>query len=364
LRFPKITISQLEHFIQSGEYLQFGPIPITPIRAFSQSKNPKALPDDVVLTLAISDNEELIGYIGALPDRIGNVRCAWNSGWWVKDGSPAEVSLKLFFSFLSDWEKKVLFSEMTPHTSQLIEKLKFCSHRPVIGLRGYSRFCLAEIIPQKKPKLKNFRIIFQLIDFIGNLIVCLFNFVLPVKRFTSEKITVEELKTLPENLNEFIAKHNQKQPTKRYSEDFNWIVENPWVVQNKITQPEINNRYFFSWSVSRFEMHWVKFSNNGELVALVCYSIRDNKLKLQYVFAEENCILEIGNFFYSLLRTDKRLCSITTFHAGLAKYLSTNKKFLYKTNLPKLSAMSNILMQEATITDFETQMGDGDCIFT
>jgi hypothetical protein len=364
LRFQKITISQLEYFIQSGEYLQFGPIPITPIRAISQSKNPKAHPDDVVLTLAISDDEELIGYIGALPDQIGNIRCAWNSGWWVKDGSPAEVSLKLFFSFLSDWDKKVLFSEMTPHTSLLIEKLKFCTHRPVIGLRGYSRFCLAEILPQKKPLLKNLRIIFRLIDFIGNLIIGLFNFLFPVKKFISEKITINELKTLTGELDEFISKHNQKQPTARYSEDFNWIVENQWVVQKQFDQAENDGQYFFSWYVSRFEMHWVKFLNDIEMVALVCYSIRDNKLKIQYVFAEENCIPEIGNYFYSLLRANKRLCSITTFHSGLANYLSNNKKFLYKTYLQKLSAMSNVLMQETSITEFETQMGDGDCIFT
>lgn len=364
MRFQKITIGQLEHFVQSGDYSAFGPLPITPLRALSQVKNPKASPDDVVLTLAVSDDEELIGYIGALPERIGDVRCAWNSGWWVKDGSPAEVSMKLLFSFLNDWNRKILFSEMTPHTSLLIEKLKFCSHQTIFGLRGYSRFCLSEVLVRKKPSLKRFGILFNLADFFGNVLVDLFQLFLSKAYHRSEGMLVEEMDTLTEACDEFISRHNQKQPAHRYSRDFNWISGNHWVVQEPYADNTIGKRYFFSYAVKDFQLRWVKFTRNGEIVALVCYSIRDNKLKLPYVYAEDSAVAEVGDFFYSRLLSNKKVCSITTFHPGLAEYLSSGKQFLFKTRLPKLSAVSHVLLGQLALSDFEMQMGDGDCIFT
>jgi hypothetical protein len=364
LKLQQITISQLGRFVQSPEFLKFNVIPITPVRAHSQAKNPKALPDDVVLTLAFSDSGELIGYIGALPDQIGDCRCAWNSGWWVKEGTPAEVTFKLFFSFLTDWNKKVLFSEMTPHTSLLIKKLRFCSHSTIRGLRGYSRFCLADVMPSKKPSLKNLRCFFRILDITGNGALSIFRFFSPLSGGESAGLTIEVVEGLSPDLEDFIANHNKKQPTKRYFDDFNWIQKNPWVVNKPLTDSGIGDRYFFSYSVVRFEQHWAKFLMNGELVALVCFTIRDKQLKLSYVFAEMPFIGGVGDYFYSLLKSDNKLCSITTLNPELANYLSLNKKFLYKTNLPKLTAISNSLIEEAALADFELQMGDGDCIFT
>jgi hypothetical protein len=363
LRLRKINIAQLDQFILSDDYLQYGTIPITPLRAFSQVKNPKALPEDVVLTLAISDEGELDGFIGALPDLVGNVHCAWNSCWWVKEGTPAEVSMKLFFSFLNDWDRKVLFSELTPHTSNLIEHLRFCDHRSVEGLRGYSRFCLADILPRKKPFFKKIRIGLRIFDSVANTSVSGFSYLFGKRSFSNKRLIVEKIGSFTADLDDFVSQFNQKQPAKRYSENFNWIKENPWVEVKQSAMPGITERYPFSYAVERFELQWVKFTFENELIGLVCYSIRDKELKLCYAFTWEKYIDEIGDYFYIMLQSDNKLCSITTFHPGLAKYLSS-RKFLFKTNLPKPTAISNTLIEEASIIDFELQMGDGDCIFT
>ena len=359
----KYTISQLEQFILSGEFRQYSVVPITPQRAFSQIKNPNAQPEDVVLTLAFSDEDELVGYIGALPGSINGTRCAWNSCWWVKSGTPAEISMSLMFSFLNDWKRNVLFSEMTPHTLFLIEQMRFCMHKTIYGFRGYYRFCLGTVLPRKGNFFKYFRYILHTADYVMNLFINAIGYLAP-KNDVHSSAQIEEIDSPPDELDNFISRYNLLQPDKRMSEDFRWITNNPWLVEKAKADRDIATRYYFSYAVSRFEMRWVKFSINGELAGLVCYTIRDQQLKLPYVYAEDSCIEEIGNFLFALLKANKKICTVTTFHNKLGLHLRKRKKYLFQTNLPKYSAISNYLLKSNSLTDVEFQMGDGDVIFT
>lgn len=360
MQFRNYTLAQLAEYLNSKEFTNGKTIAITPLRAASQIKNPKASASDIVLSIAYDQNDEIIGYIGALPDMISNTKCAWNSCWWVKPGTPAQISMKLLFTFIDNWKQKVLFSEMTPHTSKIIEKLGFCENITTYGFRGYFRFPMAEILPQKKPFLKPFIPLFTLADRILNFGLNLRDILINSK--CCLRIEKANLLTNADDL--FISKFNEHSPSKRNSTDFNWIIQNPWLIEPKIAQPEFIKRYYFSYQTRRFETAWVRFFDKQKQVGLVAYSIRDNSLKLPYVFCEKAYAKEICIYFLKMLKTDKKITSLTTFHEALSEAFKKHHSFIYKIAIPKYSAISKQLLYECKIDAPIFQMGDGDAIFT
>lgn len=361
MEFKNYNLAQLKAYIESGEFLESEVIAITPLRVLSQLKNPNAQANDIVLSTACNNEGQIIGFIGALPDKVNGIKCAWNSCWWVKPGTPAQVSMKLLFTFISNWQKKVLFSEMTPHTSQIIEKLGFCNTKTIAGFRGYYRFSLAEVLPGKKKTLEKIKKILQITDFLLNLVLRFRHSFQSIK----PSLKTETTQTLTPNDDAFISKFNQNSPSKRLSIEFNWIVQNPWVTLSSPATKKISKRYYFTYEAKRFETVWVRFFRDNEMLALVNYTIRNEALKLCYVFCHSSDAESISNYFMNLLKTDRKIATITTFHESLSEVFNKQPKgFLYKVRLPKYSAISNELLNESGIEHPEFQMGDGDAIFT
>ena len=356
------TLAKLEELIRSGNYLNDEVVPITPLRVYSQQKNPKAKLDDVVLTIAYAAEGQILGYIGALPEVVEGVRCAWNSCWWVKPGAPAEVSMKLFAAFVSTWDRNVLFSEMTPLTSSIIQRLGFCRHETLTGFKGYYRFAMAEVFPRKKVFFKRAKGSLMMADYLLNqLLNCRSVF---FKRKNFEGIQIDVTPNLNDSDNAFIQQFNRKQPAKRLSGDFNWIGENPWVVEQNKADGQVRKGYYFSYAVNRFCSEWVRFKQGGKLLALVNFTIKNDELKLPYVYGSESNARLITDYCMHLLQTDRKLAAITVFDKHVVSILNKQKGFVFKTSLPKYSAISKGLLEKAGLAGFELQMGDGDCVFT
>lgn len=360
MEFTNYTLADLSRFVESGEYLNDEVVPITPLRVVSQLKNPKARPDDIVLTIAFTNDRKILGYIGALPDDVGDQRAAWNSCWWVKQGAPAEVSMKLLYLFVTNWNQKVLFSEMTPHTSAIVEKLRFCKLIVTEGFRGYYRFSMADVLVRKKPVLSRFKEALKIADNILNAGIAVRDY-FALNSFKTG-LTIEKTRLLVESDNRLISRYNQHQPAKRCAVDFNWISEYPWLTTSDING--IENRYYFSCKVNQFYTSWVRFLRGGELVALVNYTIRDHALKIPYLFCDHEFVPDVAHYFIQLMRNDKSISTITTFHRGLSDHFKKKRNFVYQTYLPKYSAISNSLLVDSPFGEPEFQMGDGDCIFT
>lgn len=362
MKFKNYTLAELNKLVDSGNLLNNSVVPITPLRVKSQQKNPKAKPNDKVLTIAFSEENEILGYIGALPDTVNEIRCAWNSCWWVKPETGAGVSMKLFMIFLSNWEQKVLFSDMTPITVSIIQKLNFCSHKTTNGFRGYYRFALAEVLPRKKSIFKKLKKALTISD-------CIMNFALNSREIFSPKTTFTEIKLETTHLlnaddDAFICQHNIKQPAKRIANDFNWIIQNPWIATKGKIYESLDNSYYFSYGVERFETKWIRFFKQKKLIALVNFTIKNNELKLPYVFCQSNAAEYVVTYCMQKLKKDKKLAIITIFDQAIVASIRNRKGFVFKTALPKYSAVSNELLSKADLSNFEIQMGDGDCVFT
>jgi hypothetical protein len=362
--FRKIRLDELVQYAHEVEASTDDVLPITLPRAESQTLNPKGLPHDIVLVVAYNEKNQVEGYAGALPEKIGDTRCAWNSGWWVKPGAPSTISFKLLFELLAEWDQKLLFSELTPTTSVLVDRLGFCKLHHIQGFRGYLRFCLADLLPRKKPCFARYTGLLKCADRLGNFFINMGLFFFGNDRSDYRNIEVARFEfPLPED-ESFLRKMDAVNPIHRTSTDFQWIARYPWVVSPKLAQKGVAQRYYFSYAIGRFETGWMRFSLMGKTAGLVAYTIRNQHLKLNYVFVEPEITDFVGRYFYSVLKADRSLCTVTTFHQALAAYFASDRQFLFITRLPKMTAQSKTLIAEARSDEFVFQMGDGDCIFT
>ncbi|MCF8361299.1 MAG: hypothetical protein K9G70_01615 [Prolixibacteraceae bacterium] len=362
MEIKNYTIAELEEWIEGDQYLNGDVVPISPVRVYSQKKNPHLHADDVVLTVARDENHVISGYIGALPFTLKGVKCAWNSCWWVREGAPAGVSMKLLYTFIQNWNQKVLFSEMTPYTVSIIEKLNFCKHVKTTGFRGYNRFILSEVLPRKKKTFTHFKFLLNAFDKIANVFVDLQGRIKKVKANNDHSFEIVDVLSPADDA--FIKQVENEWTAPRTIEDFNWIAENPWVVPGNEADTDVKNRYYFSYAVTRFKQQWVRVFRGEKQVGLFNATIRDRHLKIPYVFCDEDATHLVSGWIMNKLKNDKKLCSVTTFHEGLSKYLRANERFLYSTNLPKFSAISTQLAANAGVFRLSFQMGDGDVIFT
>ena len=363
MEFREITIDQLVSFVQSEEFQTSKVIPITPQRARSQSVNPAARPEDIVLTIAYDDQDQIVGYIGALPDNpvSENVeRMAWNSCWWVDPDKGSEAAMQLFVRFIGHWDKNVLFSEMTPHTYQILSRMNFFQTKIRHGFRGYIRLALAVFLPSRYGFFRGMGWLLKGVDGLFNLF---WNFRLRVWIGLHRKprdFSWEIVENIDDRVIELIGNNSAKYLATRGGEDLSWIIENPWVLEGR--DDSIAGRYHFTSHVGTFRQQMVLIHEEEHPVAFLVLNNRDGHLKIPYLFGEE--YLETVKEFLVPFMIRERIKFVTTFHDKLAAYLFKSRMpVLFKKSVPRFTGISKQLLEYVS-EDFKMQDGDGDGVFT
>ena len=228
MEIRNIKLSELQAFVDSDLVKKSSAVPITDLRVISQLNNPDAQPEDIVLSVAWG-NKTLLGYIGALPTNLRSVHCAWNSCWWISSLAPQGLSMQLMYQFVSNWDKKVLFSEMTPHTSEIIKLMDFCKHETIWGIRCFYRFRLQHYLLRKYKNLTVLSPFLKMGDRIFNLGLDLIR---KNKHLIHENVQVSKLQYPDEEGLRFIRK-NAGITDRDNSSVFKWISIYPWITTNK-----------------------------------------------------------------------------------------------------------------------------------
>ena len=104
-------VKDLRDSLETNALWRSGAIPITKHRAISQINNPRSDEDDVVLLIAYQD-DEVVGYIGMLPDRfeIGDAlhKIAWATAFWVSSRLRRQgIGTKLVAEALDRWDGSI-----------------------------------------------------------------------------------------------------------------------------------------------------------------------------------------------------------------------------------------------------------------
>ena len=357
------TTGNILEFVSSVQFSRLKNIPITNHRALFYAHNPRADASDKILFVAF-ENDEVAGYLGALPEKIFYQgewrRMTWLSCFWIDPQFRGKnISKQLFDLALKEWNNTAMITNMKPGTLKIYERTGYF-HDPVtrIGIRGYLRFNLSEILPPIGGVFSKIKPVFQVLDFVFNIFNAIRLVFYPGYKIDNN-LHYEYVEEISPEAGTLIDKYNKFYLIRRGKQDLEWIKSYPWVLEQE--EDYDSRRYYFSSVSKRFFYQQVEFHDeNGNVVAYLMLSIRDNHLTVPYVFYLKAMEPNLVKFLFNTM-LDFQLNMLTIFHPELSKAIGTTKSpFLFKKKIlrpyfiPKTLDLSDLIFQD----------GDGDCVFT
>ncbi|MCC7244445.1 MAG: GNAT family N-acetyltransferase [Saprospiraceae bacterium] len=360
-----IKVGELEAFVRSQLYRTSRVIPITPARAVSHARNPRAKPDDVALLLAVSD-DQMLGYLGAVTEQLqvknGQVRVGWLSCLWVSPLLRGKgMATRLLREMTEHWRGYTILTEFAPDTRRMYERSGlFMESEPVLGVRGYLRPNLTDLLPPRRAIFGKIKPVLHLADYSLDLLnqVRL--------KFVGRKPQPEfrYLTCLDEQHDAFIRQWNQKELAQRDAQAINWFLQYPWIIQS--TQPDsISKRYHFSLLANDFQQKALEiFDEKGNTRALAILGQRDRHLRLVAAWFDPNDVKEVANLIaHQMLAMNTAM--FTCYHPLLSAYFARNKSPFFAVKPMRRTCMvSNELMGLLPTGPLVFQDGDGDVGFT
>lgn len=357
------TKRELKEFIYSDFFNNLESIPISFNRAISQINNPRADEEDILLVVQY-DNNQMVGYLGALPEHIFSEqekeKCCWLTCFWVaEDYKSKNVAANLFLRIIRAWDQKILITNIVPWLEPVYQKTKI--FQPTIfksGLRAYLRLNLADILPPKKSFFGKIKPILKSIDWLLNLIIDIrLSITKPLKL---EDVNIEFISQIGKKESLFINNIKHKYWNQRGAEEINWIIKHPWIIEGA-KEDKNSKRYYFSSINKTFFYQIIKLTNlNNEIIGIVLINIREKNLSIPFIFAEKDIYSDICRVLINTMIYHK-LSMITTYNEDLAYELKKiSAPFCFRKEIKKPYLLAK---KFPWITELKFQDGDGDAAF-
>jgi hypothetical protein len=358
MKFLEIKVGALEEFLTSATYLKALNSPISRHRAISQARNPLADQEDVALILAL-DGEQIVGYIGLLPDLLNGKKVYWNSCWWVAE-THKSVGLPLLFQLIKKGKEAILLTDLTPHTTAIISQLRFFDFRDMPdGIRGYLLLELACLLPRRWPGLSPLKPLLGVIDSLVNLFIKVVN---PLRRSkNAPEFSVEPIDHFSDTDLIFIEQHSESETIRRSPESLIWILNNPWVLNENEIAMDYSN-YHFTATAKDYQMQLLRFTVEGKIKAIALYRRLNRKAFIPYLYVEPDFVPAFTKYIYQLL-LNQSCTYFTTFHPLLRSYIEKHGgPFLFRKSIKRTFAYHKKLEKDIPQQLF-LQDGDGDVVF-
>jgi GNAT superfamily N-acetyltransferase len=357
------TTGDILEFVSSEHFSKLKHTPISKHRALSYAHNPRSEASDKILFVAF-ENDEVAGYIGALPEKIFThgewKRMTWLSCFWVDPQFRGKnISKQLFDLAMKSWDETAMITNISPGTLKIYKRMSYF-HSPITktGIRGYLRFNLAEVLPQRGGAFETLKPLFKSIDFVFNLFNSIRLVFYPGYKM-DKGIGYEYIDEIGEEAEALINKVNQTYLNRRGKAELEWITRYPWVLEQE--EDADNRRYYFSSVSKRFIYQQVEFHDRtGKVRAFIMISIRNHSLTVPYVFYDPGMEHVIVRFLFNVM-LDYSLNMLTVFHPELVKEIHKSRSpFLFKKKIIR----PYFLPKTLDISEPVFQDGDGDCVFT
>jgi hypothetical protein len=268
---------ELLELIKSEQYAQWKSVPITPKRALAQALHPSIAPDNILLIVAI-DNNQCVGFMGFLPNNIhlnkNKIQVAWISGAWVDAANTNKgIFIKLLKQGLMAYDNKVLITEFTDDAMQSFNRSgQFDSSYQLVGRRFYFR----GFTQIKYPKLIINQALDSIINATQSIKFGIYNLINKHKNEVSicDNIAFDKTSELGKRVENSTI----------YSE----AISSQWITQSK--QMVSTKRYFFTEYATQWEVFYIQLKSSYLFV-----TIRDGHCKLfdvDYHWDDENELLE------------------------------------------------------------------------
>jgi len=366
MKLLEIAVKDLQHFFSSPIYNNLQAIPLTPERMLSQANNPRARADDIVLIVAITDDNKLAGFVGMLPDMAFSAettyRFAWNSCWWVDPVYGKGVALKLFYKSIQTWEGQYMITDLTEYTRKIVKQTGlFYFTEPEKGV--YLKI-MSDLSLSYQGRIRKRKILLSIFNITDRLLNGFMKARLDKWKGKNDnaEITVQYIPSFNESDIEFIHKMNRYELCRREKTEFEWISAYPWLTPKTIQ--EWNGRsYPFSWLCRHYSLQFVRLLQNNEITGLAMLTCRDGMYKIPYAYFRPGSEKICYNAICRIL-IERQATGFLTFREDLAKYIK-NSRFpvLKKRTVLRELAVSKSLAHYHP-EQYLLQDGDGDVVFT
>jgi len=362
MRYQQIKIGELESFIQSDLYKNSKNIPITQQRALSQLKNPRANQEDVALIIAVDNNKQIVGFIGALPEKLPKhpeLKLAWNSCWWIDQKTGKGTAMPLFLHFLKSYQKQVMFRDLTNKTEQILMRLnQFEKIKKLQGNRYFLHLNSKDILVKKNKNFKLISPVLKIIDKAVNTILKVQN-----RSFLNKKsLKSVKIDYIDQQAENFIKEHQKKELFKRDKTELNWIIKQPWILHKSIKNP--NQFYYFS-DTSKYFLNTIfkLYNSENQIIALLFFTNNRGLVKVPYIYFDKRYLSKICDFIFWYLIKEKAN-SVLIFNSALNQEIKKkHNPFWYRKEINKDFVVSKKIIPYLP-KEFDFQDGEGDFVFT
>lgn len=365
MQIAEIKVADLPDFVKSERWQQLTTKPLTVLRAISQFHNPRANPNDVALIFA-HENNELIGLAGILPNLINgqlDLPASSNTCWWVHPEKGKRLAFPLFMKAFATCGQRMFMTDCTPHTISILKKTNWFDFPDMAtGIRGFLKFNLHELIPAKLPSTRKLKQLLKLTDQILNFLILPYRIIVRYV-IMKDRMQVECLNSLDQELHTFIELHSQNEFIRRTGKDLEWILKFPWIIGSNNDQSKTRIEYPFSHIVGSFEQYFVKITSSNHTIGLLLISVRDGHMKVPYAYFNEKDASQLLKVIYQQALL-KKAVTLTVFNSVLVNMVdSVVHPFIFKKKIKRLVAISKKLFDDYQKYQL-IQDGDGDIVFT
>jgi GNAT superfamily N-acetyltransferase len=354
-----LNAAALLDFIASPDFRTLPVLPIAPLRARAQARNPRARAEDPLLFLASAEDGSLLGYLGTLPGRAAGQPVAWLSCIWTSPAARGRgVAKKLVRTAYAAYEGRLLLTEFTGPAKQLYDRLGlFRPLREQPGLRLYFRSCLGAALPPRGRVWARLAPLWRTADRLLNILLdqrLRYSpaAVAPAGWSRAEGLTAE--------LAEWIAARQPEEWFPRTPAELHWLLDHPWVFTGP--DPErIASRYHFTARADRFSTEiWALRGAAEEVRAIVILRQKDREGKLIAAYFAPRVAEAVARGIVHWC-IQRRLNWFTTYDARLLPVLRTLGPALYRRERTRLYYQSDRLAAAwKQAPTGRIQDGDGD----
>jgi hypothetical protein len=303
MEIKKYTVTDLKTALESEDFWLTDTLPITKHRALSYCRNPRANEDDPVLLVAYRDNQ-VIGYLGILPDKIFandvDYKLGWLTSWWVDPAcATAGVGTILLYTALNAYDQYVGVSGSSREARKALDaSQKFMAIESLRGLEIRLRLNISGNIRRNLPLMKIFPGVFKVVDSVMDEVVNLRNFIWQRRNDPFRDLTFEYISAIDDQTGRFIQRHHQHDLTRKEKSDLSWIMNNPWILSAP-HKDSTSKKYYFSSRADRFLYLGVKvFENQTEMIGFFLLKVRDDRMSILYSYCESRHAASITAVVY------------------------------------------------------------------
>lgn len=317
------------------------------------------------------ENDQLIGYLGILPDELygydsngvwsRHSSFGWLSCIWVHREYQGKGISKLLLEKANEfWKGNLMATEFVPGLKNFYKRSGIFHTSLVIpGIRIYYGSTIADWLPRRNQILHKIKPILHKIDQSINQLLRL-----RFKPGKDHKKLIQMDGAIPK-ISEWIGVQNKSNPFYRTSLEFEWMQKYPWI-KEKVSDENCDDRYYFSSCARRVKFEqYCATDSSGEYSIYMILFVKDFTLNIPYLLVGKNANpSDISNFISEYMIQNK-LELLKIFGEKSCEIFSPRMRgeiFRKKTSREILSPDAFKPLLEKGLD--KIQAGDGDCGFT